>query len=415
MAVLNVAAVREQFPALSRQHDGRPAVFFDGPAGSQVPRTVIDAIGDYLRQHNANHGGVFATSVENDELLLHAQRAAADFLGTSDPQSIVFGANMTTVTFAFSRALAQTWQPGDEIIVTDLDHDANVTPWVLAARDRGVTVKHVAVRPEDCTLDLEDLDSKLNSHTRLIAVGAASNAVGTINPIMDIVKERVRKAPRAEIFLDAVHYAPHGWISQAAQGCDYVVCSAYKFFGPHIGILWGRRDRLEELTPYKVRPSSDDCPDRWMTGTPNFECIAGVRAAIQYIADLGIGNNRQAQLRSAFARIGVYERELGLQLLHGLTELPCVRVLGITDPARFDGRFPERVPTFSIVHQRYPAKAVAEHLAQRGIFVWHGNFYALRLSEMLGTEPAGMVRIGLLHYNTADEVARLLAALRELP
>ena len=404
---LDITACRSQFPGLARD-----AVFFDGPAGSQTPRRVVEAMSDYLFHHNANHGGVFTTSVENDALLLDAQRAAAEFIGTSDPQSIVFGANMTTLTFAFSRALAQTWQPGDNIIVTDLDHDANVTPWALAARDRGVAVQYVGIRAEDCTLDVDDFERKLNSKTRLIAVGAASNAVGTKNQfdIVSFAKRIPQYAPLAEIFVDAVHYAPHGLIDVGNMPCDYLVCSAYKFFGPHVGILWGRRERLAELTPYKVRPSSNDLPDRWMTGTPNFEGIAGVRAAIDYIAGLGIGNDRQTQLRSAFERIGAHERELAVQLLRGLAANADVRILGISDVKRLD----QRVPTVSIVHRRLPAKAVAEHLAKRNIFVWHGNMYAMRLSETLGLEPDGMVRIGLLHYNTADEIERLLNALNEL-
>ena len=408
---LDITACRSQFPGLARD-----AVFFDGPAGSQTPRRVVEAMSDYLFHHNANHGGVFATSVENDALLLDAQRAAAEFIGTSDPQSIVFGANMTTLTFAFSRALAQTWQPGDNIILTDLDHDANVTPWALAARDRGVAVQYVGIRAEDCTLDVDDFERKLNSKTRLIAVGAASNAVGTKNQfdIVSFAKRIPQYAPLAEIFVDAVHYAPHGLIDVGNMPCDYLVCSAYKFFGPHVGILWGRRERLAELTPYKVRPSSNDLPDRWMTGTPNFEGIAGVRAAIDYIASLGFGSDRRAQLTTAFGLICPYERWLCQQLIRGLLNNSAFRVLGITDPSRFEDRFSERVPTVSIVHRRLPAKAVAEHLAKRNIFVWHGNMYALRLSEALGLEPDGMVRIGLLHYNTADEIDRLLTALNEL-
>ena len=405
MPALDVTAVRSQFPALAGMIDGRPAVYFDGPAGSQVPRGVVDAIGDYLLLHNANHGGAFATSRENDAMLLDAQRAAADFLGASDPNAVVFGANMTTLTFAFSRALAQTWKPGDEIIVTLLDHDANVTPWVLAARDRGVTVQCVRFHPEDCTLDLDDLRSKLSSKTRLVAAGCASNAVGTVNPFATIVE--LAHAAGAEVFLDAVHYAPHALIDVEAWGCDYLVCSAYKFFGPHVGILWGRRERLDALQPYKVRPAADDSPDRWMTGTPNFEGIAGARAAIEYLAGLGKGSNRRSKLDSAFRRIGDHEREIGSRLVGGLNCLPNVRVIG-------PRTMTDRVPTVSIVHANHPAKAVAEHLDRRGIFVWHGNFYALNLSETLGLEPDGMVRIGLLHYNTADEVDRLLDALREL-
>lgn len=401
-----IDAVRAQFPALARKVDGRPAVYFDGPAGSQTPRRVVDAMRDYLLNHNANHGGAFATSVENDAMLLEAQLAAADFLGASDPHSIVFGANMTTLTFAFSRALAQTWHRGDEVIVTDLDHDANVTPWIMAARDRGATVKRIRIHQDDCTLDLDQLHAVLSPRTRLVAIGCASNAVGTINPVRQLVE--LAHASRAEVYLDAVHYAPHAPIDVEAWGCDYLVCSAYKFFGPHAGILWGKRKRLEELNPYKVRPASNDCPDRWMTGTPNFECIAGVRSCIDYLADLGDGADRRAKRRSALLRIGDYERGLGQRLLEGLAKIPDVKVLGIADPARWK----ERVPTVSIVHAKQPAKAVAEHLARQALFVWHGNFYALALSETLGLEPQGMVRIGLLHYNTADEVDRLLDALK---
>jgi len=408
MSDFPLTQIRSQFPALARQVNGLPAVFFDGPAGSQVPRRVVDAIGDYLIHRNANHGGAFATSVENDSHLHEAQVAAADFVGCTDATEIVFGGNMTTLTFAFSRAIAAEWGPGDDIIVTDLDHDANVTPWVLAARDRGATVKRVRFRPSDCTLDLVDLAAKLSPRTRLVAVGVASNAVGTINPVRRIAE--MAHAVGAEVFLDAVHFAPHGLIDVKAWDCDFLACSAYKFFGPHVGILWGRRKRLSRIVPYKVRPASDDCPDRWMTGTPNFEGIAGTRAAIDYLAELGDGATRREKLKSAFERIVAHERGLSAKLLATLAALPDVRVLGIADPARLD----ERVPTVSLVHARHSAKAVAEHLASRGVFVWHGNFYALALSESFGLEPQGMVRIGLLHYNTADEIDRLIDGLVEL-
>jgi cysteine desulfurase family protein (TIGR01976 family) len=405
-----IAAVRAQFPALARQVDGRPAVYFDGPAGSQVPRSVAEAVSSYMLEHNANHSGLFATSVESDALLLDAQRAAADFVGASDPTEVVFGANMTTLTFAFSRALALTWKPGEEIVVTDIDHDADVTPWTIAARERGVEVRRVRFRPEDCSLDLHDLEAKLSKKTRLVAVAAASNAVGTINPVKRIAE--LVHAAGAELFVDAVHFAPHGLLDVKDWGCDYCVCSAYKFFGPHVGILWGRRERLDALTPYKVRPSANVCPDRWMTGTPNFEGIAGTRAAIDYLVSLCDGPDRRSRLRSTFGKlITPYERILSQRLLTKLVELPDVRILGITDVARLS----ERVPTVSFVHRRHEAGAVAEHLARRGIFVWNGNMYALALSESLGLEPHGMVRVGLLHYNTADEIDRLIEALRELP
>jgi cysteine desulfurase family protein (TIGR01976 family) len=404
MPLFNIEACRKQFPALKRQQNGHPAVYFDGPAGSQTPQCVIDAISDYLAHRNANHGGLFATSRENDEALHLAQKAAAEFVGCADEKEIVFGANMTTMTFAFSRSLARTWKPGDEIIVTQLDHDANVTPWAMAAHERGVTVRPIRIHPRDCTLDLEDFRQKLSDKTRLVAVGCASNAVGTINPVREICELANRAG--AETFLDAVHFAPHGRLNVQQWDCTYLACSAYKFFGPHVGILWGRRERLEALPPYKVRPADNHIPDRWMTGTPNFEGIAGVRAAIQYLRQMDDAHD----LTKSFARINEYESALGKHLLHGLTEIPTIRVLGIADPQRMA----ERVPTVSIVHRRLPAKNVAGHLAERGIFVWHGNFYALMLSETLGLEPDGMVRIGLLHYNTKDEIDRLLVALREL-
>lgn len=409
MVGFDVASIRGQFPALARRHDGRPVVYLDGPAGSQVPQRVIDAMADYLRHHNANHGGAFATSRENDELLACAQQAAADLLGTDDPATIVFGANMTTLTFAFSRALARTWKAGDELVVTQLDHDANITPWRMAAEERGLRVHEIRIRPEDTTLDWEDFQSKLSERTRLVAVGCASNATGTVNPIRRIVA--AAHAVGAEVFLDAVHYAPHGLIDVQQWNCDYVVCSAYKFFGPHVGILWGRRERLEALTPYKVRPSDNHIPDRWMTGTPNFEGIAGVRAAIEYLAELGgHAATRRAALQQAFAKIRVHEAELCRRLLTGLRHVPGVALFGIADLARQH----ERVATFSVCVAGHSPRAVAERLAQQGIFVWNGNYYALRLSEVLGLEPDGMVRIGLLHYNTADEVERLLQELAAL-
>jgi len=415
LAPLDVAASRAQFPALSREFSGRQAVFFDGPAGSQVPERVIDAVSHYYRTMNANHGGVFATSRESDAMLDEARRAVADLLGTPDPDTVAIGGNMTTLTFGLSRALGKTWKPGDEVIVTRLDHDANVTPWVLAARDAGAAVHHVSIRQEDCTLDLEDLRAKLSSRTRLVAVGCASNSVGTINPVADIC--RWAREAGALTFLDAVHYAPHGLVDVSRWGCDFLACSAYKFFGPHVGVLWGRRQLLEELPAYKLRPVPNTIPDRWMTGTQNHEGIAGVRAAVEYLAELGMVSghsagtpSRRAALQGAFARIEQYERELVTRLLAGLREIAGVRIWGIKDPSRLA----ERVPTVAVTHDRLSAQTVAERLAERGIFVWHGNYYALSLSEALGREPEGMVRIGLLHYNTVEEVDRLLDALRRL-
>ncbi len=404
---------RRQFPALERQVGGQPAVYFDGPAGSQVPERVIEAMVDYLVWMNANHGGVFATSRESDAMLEDAHRGLAGFLGTGDPETVVFGPNMTSLTFSLSRSLARTWEPGDEIVVTRLEHDANVTPWVLAARDAGVTVRHVEFGADDCTLDMDDLAGKLSPHTRLVAVGCASNAVGTINPMEQIVQ--LAHEAGALVFFDAVHYAPHRLLEVDRWGCDFVACSAYKFFGPHVGVLWGRRELLTGLPAYKVRPAPEELPGRWMTGTQNHEGIAGTLAAVEYLADLGRtlvpdAPNRRAALEAAYRGIAAYERDLAAGLLVGLAEMPEVKVWGITDPARLD----ERVPTVAITHRRLAARELAEHLAAQGIFVWHGHFYALPVTEALGLEPEGLVRIGLLHYNTSGEVQRLLAALREL-
>jgi cysteine desulfurase family protein (TIGR01976 family) len=399
--------VRSQFPALRRD-----AAFLDGAAGSQVPQSVIDAVSSYYVNHNANHGGEFATSRESDAVVDAARRACADLLGTPDDGCVVFGANMTTLTFALSRAIATRWKPGDEVLVTRLDHDANVSPWVRAAQDRDVTVRHAAIHPEDCTLDLDDFRRKLSPRTRLVAFGCASNAVGTRNPIPALV--RLAHEAGAWVFLDAVHHAPHLLMDVTAWDCDFLCCSAYKFFGPHVGVLYGKRDFLQDLPAYKVRPCPQTLPDRWMTGTQNFAAIAGSGAAVEYLAGIGrtLGDtgDRRACLVRAFGAIERYEREAGAELLRALASLPSIRVRGITDPSRLV----ERVPTVAFTHARHTPKAVVEHLATRGVFAWHGNYYALPLTEALGVEPGGMVRVGLLHYNTAVDVARLVAALAAL-
>ncbi|MGE0760289.1 MAG: cysteine desulfurase-like protein [Pirellulaceae bacterium] len=405
--------LRGQFPALARQVDGAPAVFFDGPAGTQVPQRVIDAISHYLTTCNANHGGVFATSVESDALLAEAHRALADFLGASDPDTVYFGQNMTSLTFALSRALSRRWRAGDEILVTRLDHDANVSPWVLAAQDVGAAVKFAEVRRDDCTLDLDQLRRQLTPRTRLVAVGCASNATGTINPVRQIGEWA--HALGATVFLDAVHFAPHAPIDVAQLGCDFLACSAYKFFGPHLGVLWGRRELLEDLAAYKVRPAPHELPGKWMSGTQSHEAIAGARAAVDYLADIGRllqpgAPDRRSALVAAMEGIRTYEGELVQRLLAGLREVPWCRIHGITDPARLN----ERLPTVAISHPQVPSIELARRLAARGIFVWHGNYYALELTESLGLEPQGMVRIGLVHYNTTDEVTRLVRALREI-
>ncbi|RMF90624.1 MAG: cysteine desulfurase-like protein [Planctomycetota bacterium] len=412
-AAFDVDWCRKQFPALSKTLDGLPAVFFDGPAGSQVPHRVVDAVCRYLIETNANHGGLFDTSQASDSLLESAHEAVADFLGTSDPDTVVFGPNMTSLTFSLSRALARTWRPGDEILLTQAEHDADFTPWKLAAEDAGATVRVVSIRPEDASIDLDDFRRKLSEKTRLVAVGCASNALGTVQPFETIIAEA--HAAGALVFLDAVHYAPHRLIDVTAWDCDFLTCSAYKFFGPHVGVLWGRRELLETIEPYKVRPAPDDLPGRWMTGTQNHEGIAGVKAAVDYLAELGHridpeADHRRHQLATAFQAITAYETELVYGLIDDLSGLQHVRVLGITDRARAG----DRVPTIGLLHDRLSPRDLAEYLGRRGVFTWHGNFYALPLTEALGLEPDGMLRVGLLHYNTVEETKRLVALLREI-
>lgn len=412
-STFDVESSRRQFPALTRVTAGKPAVFLDGPAGSQVPACVIEAVANYLGNTNANHGGVFATSRESDHVLTEARRAAADFVGAADPDEIVFGANMTTLTFALSRALSKTWQPGDEIIVTQLDHDANVTPWVLAARDAGATIREVAVRVKDCTLDLDDLKEKLSPRTKLAAITCASNLCGTVTPLREIA--RLVQKHGALLFLDAVHFAPHRLMDVVRWDCDFLVCSAYKFFGPHVGVLWGKRELLSMLEPYKVRPAANELPDRWMTGTQNHEGIAGLRAAIDYLAEIGwrlaigAGARREA-IVAAMEAIASYEQQLLHQLLLGLGTMGSIHLHGQKDLKKLD----ERVPTVAFSHKWLKPRTLAEKLAEQGIFAWHGNNYALRLSETLGLEPDGAIRLGILHYNTAAEIDRTLDVLAGL-
>lgn len=405
---LDVDMCRRQFPGLARQVGGRPAVFFDGPGGSQVPQAVIDAVTDCLALRNANDGGLFATSQEVGVLVEDSRRAVADLLGASDPDEVVFGPNMTSLTFALSRSLARTWSRGDEVIVTRLDHDANVTPWELAAGDVGAKVRILDIDPTDCRLRLDQLSSLLSDRTRLVAVGLASNAVGTLNPVREIVAAARRVG--ALIFVDAVHAIPHRLVDVEDLGADFLTCSCYKFFGPHLGILWGRREHLERLPVYKVRPATDSIPGQWMTGTPSFEAIAGTRAAVDYLAGLGEGDDRRRALTAAYKAIQDHETSLAARFLSGLGQLPGWRVWGINDSSRLVGR----VPTFGLTHLTLTPEAVAAALGKQGFFVWHGHFYAPRLVDALGLSPTGLIRIGFLHYNTDAEVDELLEALGQL-
>jgi cysteine desulfurase family protein (TIGR01976 family) len=408
-SMIDFSTLRTQFPGLNQIRDGRTPIFFDGPAGTQVPQRVIDAMVYYLTHTNANHGGVFATSIESDRILADAHQALADLLNAPSPSEIVFGNNMTSLTFHLSRSIAKILKPGDEVMVTRLDHDANVSPWTLAARDAGATVRWIDIHREDCRLDLDTFRQQLSDKTKFVAVGLASNGVGTINDVATITKEA--KHAGANVFLDAVHYAPHGPIDVQSLGCDFLACSAYKFFGPHVGVLWGRRELLESLPCYKVRPSSNDLPGKWMTGTQNHEGIAGALAAVEYLASLGTTGNRRDRLKQALTAIQGYEQSLSERLLGGLAERPRFRILGVRDVSRLK----ERVPTVSITCKNRSPQEMAKYLASKQIYSWAGNSYALEVSEQLGLEPGGFLRLGLVHYNTVGEIDGLLQTLDAMP
>ena len=436
-STLDLSYVRSQFPSLAQTVNGHPAVFLDGPGGTQVPQRVIDAISGYLRRDNANTGGAYATSRRTDAMIASARASMADFLHCGADE-VVFGQNMTSLTYMISRAIGRELKPGDEIVVTRLDHDANVSPWLAVAEDRGVTIRWAEIHDEDCTLDLADLASKINKNTKLVATGYASNAVGTINPVREIV--RLAHAAGALAYIDAVHYAPHGLIDVAALDCDFLVCSTYKFFGPHMGVLFGKREHLQRLRPYKVRPNTNAIPNCWEWGTLNHECIAGIAACVDYIADLGrhaAGNNhvgtaalgcpssearpvatttrgiseRRTAIEAAYAAIHEHERALLEQLVAGLIIIPGLKIYGITDPTRFD----KRCATLAVRIDGSTPLELATKLGDRGFFTWDGNYYALNLTEHLDVEKSGgFLRIGLAHYNTAEEVTRFLSALREI-
>jgi cysteine desulfurase family protein (TIGR01976 family) len=411
MHAFDLTWIRAQFPALAQEVNGHPAVFFDGPGGTQVPQRVIDAVADYLIHHNANTHGAFATSRRTDETIDAARAAMADFLGCAADE-VVFGPNMTTLTFAISRAFGRDIRPGDEIVLTRLDHDANVAPW-KALEEQGAVIQMVDIDTEECTLDMADMARAIGPRTKLVAVGYASNAVGTINDVATIT--RMAHAVGALVYIDAVHYAPHGPIDVQALDCDFLACSPYKFFAPHMGALYGKREHLARLRPYKVRPASDDIPDRWETGTKNHEGLAGVTAAIEYLAELGQrikpAATRRVALVQAMEAIKAYERGLSERLIAGLLAIPGLTFYGISDPARFD----MRTPTVAVRLAGRTPRELAEALGRRGIFCWDGNYYAINLTERLGVEAdGGMLRIGLVHYNTAEEIDRLLEALNEL-
>ena len=409
---LDVDWVRAQFPSLSQTVNGQPAVFLDGPGGTQVPQRVVDAIRNYLQRDNANTGGAYTSSRHTDAMIAEARVAMADFLGC-DPDEIVFGANMTSLTYAISRAIGREVNAGDEIVLTHLDHDANISPW-RALEENGAIIRMVEIREADCTLDMQDLANKITQKTRVVAVGYASNAVGTINDVPGII--RLAHQQGALAYIDAVHYAPHGPIDVRALDCDFLVCSTYKFFGPHLGVLYGKREHLTHLQPYKVRANTNAIPNRWEWGTLNHECIAGITACVEYLADLGrhtrpsVQNRRQA-IRAAYEAIRSHEHALLEILMRGLQQIPGLKLYGISDPRRFD----QRCPTVAVRIQDHTPLALATKLGDRGFFTWDGNYYALNLTERLDVEKdGGFLRIGLAHYNTAEEVQRFLSALREI-
>lgn len=397
---IDVARLRRQFPALTARVDGRVPVFADGPAGTQVHESVVAAVSDALVGSASNVGGGFASSAATGETVAQARQAAADLLGGS-PDEIVFGPNMTTLTFAFSRAVARTWNAGDRIVVSGLDHDANVTPWVMAAADRGVEVDYVDIETSDMSLDLDHLDDLLTERTRLVAVTGASNTFGTM---VDVA--RVASAAHgvgALCFVDAVHLAPHVRIDAGTMGIDAVVCSAYKFFGPHVGSMWVRRELLAELEPYKVRPAPSDGPGKFETGTPSFALLAGYTAAVDYLASLGSGPDRPSQLYSAFAQIRGWEETLGRRFLEGLG-----RKVALYGKGSMDGR----VSTFAVRVPGESPQATARRLAAAGIYLWAGHNYAIEPVSRAGLlDDGGIVRVGFLHTNTESEVDRVLEGL----
>lgn len=412
--MFDVDTVRSQFPALSIA-----AIFLDAPGGTQIAQPSLNRIQNYLLESNANHEGVFATSRLSDAILEQAHEGMADLLNARSWQEVIFGANMTTLTLHISRSIAREWGPGDTIVVTRLDHDANIMPWVLAAEDRGVRVRWVDFHPEDGTLDLDDLQRALEEKPRLVAVGYASNALGTINPIAQITRW-VHEAG-ALVYVDAVQYAPHGPIDVQALDCDFLVCSSYKFFGPHQGILYGKMEHLQRLKAYKVRPASDEPPGKFETGTQNHEAMAGVLGVIEYLEWLGeyYGSEfstqfggayagRRLKLKQALTAVCSYEFELARLLLDILEETPGVTIYGLRDR----GRLAERVPTVSFTLQGWHPRQVAIELDKAGVHVWDGNYYALAVTERLGLEDkGGMVRVGPVHYNTLQEIHQLGEAL----
>ena len=404
MTALDVPAIRSQFPALLREEGGEPVAWFDGPGGSQVPQSVIDAMSGFLARGGSNLGGAFGASRDSAEAQDAARAAVADLFGARPEDYVSFGMNMTSLNFALSRALSADWVPGDEIVVTRLDHDANISPWVRAANDRGATVQWVPFDTGTYRLDLDQLAAVVGPRTRLVAITHASNAIGTIVDIA--AATAIAHDAGALVAVDAVHFAPHGLINMTATDCDFLLASAYKFFGPHLGVMAGRSLLLEKLDSYRVRPAPASGPGKWETGTQSFEALTGVTAAIDHLASLGVGENRRERLIHAFAGITEHAMDLGRRFLDGLPD--SATVFGITDDLT------ARTPTYAIELDGFSARRLATELGDRGIYVTDGDYYAVEVMSSLRRADGGLVRIGFLHYTTEDEVDRLLAALHDL-
>jgi cysteine desulfurase family protein (TIGR01976 family) len=414
---LDITTIRQQFPALER-----PVIFLDNPGGTQICRQSLDRITQYLVENNANHGGLFETSRQSDALIEQARAIMADFLNAARPEEIVFGANMTTLTYTFSRALGRTFNPGDTIVVTRLDHDANISPWLQLAEDRDLRIRWVDFHAEDGTLDIDDFQAAMEEKPRLVAVGYASNALGTVNPLGRLV--RLAHEAGALVYVDAVQYAPHGPIDVQRLGCDFLVCSSYKFFGPHLGALYGRYELLENLPAYRVRPAPSEAPGKFETGTGNFEHMSGLLGSLEYIQWIGetYGDEhrelyaehyegRKLLLKLGMSALRAYEYELSRALLDILEETPGVKVYGLTDARQLE----KRVPTYSFTMAGHSPEEVADFMGSHDINLWNGNFYALAVTQRLGLEEqGGLVRVGAAHYNTIEEIERFGEVLREL-
>ncbi|MGC9491712.1 cysteine desulfurase-like protein [Vibrio genomosp. F10] len=402
----NVMSLREQFPALGNLNNGLSPVYFDGPGGTQLPTSVIEGFGAYLQHGNSNLGGRFSVSENTVSLVDVCRQKAAALFGASSKDEIVFGANMTTMAFHFSRAISQDWQAGDEIILSDADHGANRSSWAMAAEDKGVTVHYVPIKDASCNLDLEVFQSLLNEKTRLVAMTAASNLSGTFVDIKKVTD--LAKANGSVVFIDAVHLLPHQILNVQKLGADFVAGSAYKFFGPHLGVLFGRQALLEKYRPYKVEPAPTYAPNCWETGTLNFEALSAFSGAIDYLASLGEGPSLRAQLESAYGNIHQYETSLSSYFLERLNEFPTIELLG-------ESGTDNRTATFALRFGEVDPAKVATHLGEHEIYTWSGHLYADRLTDALGvTQKGGILRVGLMHYNTKEEIDRFFQVLSDM-